>query len=48
MTVFFLSFRLIQIFDNFEVTYLSLPESYDANFNFPLKNIISSLRALKK
>ena len=31
-----LSFRFIQIFSNFEVKYLPLPESYNANLNFPL------------
>ena len=29
--VFFLTFRFIQIFDNFEVKYLPLPESYNNN-----------------
>ena len=36
-TVFLdLSFRFIQIFSNFEVKYHPLPESYNANLNFPL------------
>ena len=35
MTVF-LDFSIHPIFDNFEVNYLSLPESYDTYFNYPL------------
>ena len=30
------TFWFIQIFDNFEVKYLSLPESYNTNLNSPL------------
>ena len=32
----FKTFRFIQIFDNFEVKYLPLPESYITNLNSPL------------
>ena len=32
----FQTFRFIQIFDNFEVKYLPLPESHNTNLNNPL------------